>query len=89
VFDSFKTVKVYCANETELNNLLHWLCRGHLSLSQATRGTYPVDVVLPDLDGMVKGVNIRGYYVSIPLDEIKPRMRRLTVAEAFHDILRP
>jgi hypothetical protein len=89
MFDSFKSVKVFCRNEQELSNLIRWLCKGHLSLNDAARGTYSVDVVLPNLEGMATGEGIRGYYVSIPLDEVKPRMKKLSIQEVFADILNP
>jgi hypothetical protein len=89
MFDSLKTVAIYCANETELNNLMRWLYRGRISLSHTARGTYPVEVILPALEGMAVGENIRGFYVRVPLDKIKPMLNKLEVQSAFSKILRP
>lgn len=90
MFDSFKTVKVYCANEEELNNLFRWLYKGHLRLTDAARGYYPVNVVLPKLEDQATGTgNIRGYYVTIPLEEVKPMLKKISVQDAFSGILHP
>lgn len=86
MFDSFKEVKVYCKNVEELSNLLQWL-EPHLGISHAARQTISVDVIKAKWDS--ESNLIRGFYVSVPLEAVKPRMRKLSVQEAFEDILNP
>jgi hypothetical protein len=87
MFDSFKKdVRVYCADMEQLGRMVEW-AMPHLGLSHMTRTTISVQAIKPDL--LDEDRSLRGFYIYVPYEAAAKRINRLSVQDAFADILTP
>lgn len=84
----WSTERIYCANEKELGNLLHWL--SEQSLAYLGKDGYSVTAVLAsplELQVLKNDVKLKGFYVDVPARYIQARRDKLEPTLAIIDIL--
>lgn len=84
----WSTDRIYCADTTELANLLDWF--RDQSLSTMNKTEFQVIALIPSLgsiDYVRNGSSISGFYVDVPSRFIQERRAKLEPSLAVADIL--